>query len=384
MFALATSMFLIGLIVAGFAMPSGGKLAPMMPVSSEIARGRAIFSGEGCLECHSRLVRIDDRGMGPIASADLLSGETGSVGSSRVGPDLQNVAGRYPRSLLETRLTDPRVLQPDTLMPSYAHLGESDMSALISYLDTPLTGTSAFEAIRSRNGIEAAVPDEMLMKLSEYMDFETGLFVPPIKGMEGELIIGRGIYNSRCAACHGIYGDGSGPASWEQWRTGPSRASRAVPSVPPSDFRSGDAKNYSPVMWYWRISEGVPGTGMPAWDGSLSEDALWFLVGYVTALANGTQPVFPGETPGDVVPVFGEEIEVPEEVNSVVQDEWIFEPVEATDPSGVETDIQDADGASEEEGQVGAPDGGEGANSSGDDSDATESAEDPLIEEETP
>jgi hypothetical protein len=43
-------------------------------------------------------------------------------------------------------------------------------------------------------------------------------------------------------------------------------------------------------MWYWRIKEGVPGTEMPAWDGSLSEDALWFLVGYVRTLAADASP----------------------------------------------------------------------------------------------
>ena len=120
-FALAASTFLIALVIAALVMPSESEITPAPPATSDFSRGRAIFNGEGCIECHSRLVRSRDRGMGPVANAGMLMNETGRPGSSRIGPDLQNIAGRYPPSLLETRLTDPRGLQPETLSYAQRH-----------------------------------------------------------------------------------------------------------------------------------------------------------------------------------------------------------------------------------------------------------------------
>jgi len=372
-FALAASMFLVALFVSGFSMVTDGEPAMM---SKEVARGRALFNGEGCMECHSRMVRIGDRGMGPIADNALFINETLMPGSSRIGPDIQNVAGKYPRSLLITRLTDPRVIQPGTLMPSYAHLGPADMEALIEFLETPPSQAFTFESIRSMNGIEAAVPDEILIGLKEYIDLDSGLFISPLTGTLGELIIGRGIYNSRCAACHGISGDGKGAIS--------GRESRSVPSVQPSDFGSGEKSDYSPVMWYWRISEGIAGTDMPRWKKYISEDGLWFLVGYVTALSKGIQPDFPQTIYDEWIQVFGEDIEVDEMNGSVVQDEWIFLPIDTTESAVVDSIEENAEVASEEEGESEAPDGVDGAENGGEEPAATDSAEISNTEEDSP
>ncbi len=383
-FALAASAFLVALVIAGVVMPSDSEITAGPPASSDFTRGQAIFNGEGCIECHSRLVRLRDRGMGPVANAGMLMNETGRWGSGRIGPDLQNIAGRYPPSLLETRLTDPRGLQPETLMPSYSHLDENEIAVLIEYMERPLSGTSMFEAIRGRNNIEAAIPDEILIGLQEFMDFESGLFIPPVAGTAGELVIGRGIYNARCAACHGLTGDGNGPASWEDWDPGPSSASRAASTVPPADFRAGKYRDYSHVMLYWRISEGVPGTGMPAWRGSLSQDAHWFVVAYVSALVKSRGTGYIGMPTGTVVPVFGEEVEVEESAEPEPVQESTSTTESAVD-STVDETIEHAEDASEEEGEPESLSGSGGLdNMGGENSDVEESAESPLIEEETP
>ncbi len=372
-FALACGAFLAALIVAGVAMPSEGEIISGAYVPPGVSAGRSIFNGEGCAECHSGLVRSQDRGLGPVAGSNMLIDETRMPGSSRLGPDLQNIAGRYPASLLETRLREPGALQPKTLMPSYDHLDDTEIASLIAYLEKPLAVVSRWEAVRARNEIESAIPDELLVRLQDYIDFETGLFMAPIQGTPEERIIGRGLYNSRCAACHGLSGRGDGPASWEDWRPGPSRASRADSPVPPADFAKDEFEEYSFVLWYWRITEGIPGTSMPAWGGSLSEDAVWLLVGYVRVLGAEEISGAPESDDGDV-PVYGDPIEGSEETSTILNI-WPEGLEEELGSGSNESISQSADGASEEE--------GERDESGGDLSDVTESAESILTEEDT-
>lgn len=39
--------------------------------------------------------------------------------------------------------------------------------------------------------------------------------------------------------------------------------------------------------WYWRISEGVPNTQMPAWKGKLTEDQIWKVMAYEHHFSHG-------------------------------------------------------------------------------------------------
>ena len=89
---------------------------------------------------------------------------------------------------------------------------------------------------------------------------------------------GRRVYRAHCAACHGVLGDGQGPAA------------RDLPSTPPPrDFRMAQFK--------WRstptgelptdddllrtISRGVDGTWMPGWSGWLSERDMRNVIAYL-------------------------------------------------------------------------------------------------------
>ena len=367
LFAWASAAFLIALVLAALAIPSEG--TPEVSLrSTDIQFGEAIFDGEGCISCHSRMVRTGDRGMGSPATRVMGS----NPGSSRIGPDLQNLDRRYPASLLEKRLTEPETLQPGTVMPSYAHLGGGKRAALVSYLEQSVTITGGWAEVRELNMIEPAIPDELLVSLQGYLDSDTGMFDTPTTDTREFLITASGLYNSRCAACHGMEGRGDGPVSWLGGRSGfPGDGSTAL--VPPADFTGGEFENYSELMFYWRISEGVPGTEMPAWGGTLSRDAIWYLVGYVRSLAAGDErslgggsPLPPGWTLGDLLEkwdlVYGDKVPSPSGHTIVAH------PREG---SGVP-----ADGASEEEGA--------GGNEDENSPDAEESAEDLTAGEESP
>ncbi len=87
---------------------------------------------------------------------------------------------------------------------------------------------------------------------------------------------GREVYEGACAACHGIKGDGNGPAAY---------ALRPKPT----DFSSGIFKFRSTHTGELptdedlvrSISAGIPRTMMPAWEGLLTEQEILDVVAYI-------------------------------------------------------------------------------------------------------
>ena len=91
-----------------------------------------------------------------------------------------------------------------------------------------------------------------------------------------QLARGRKIYAEACAPCHGIRGDGKGPA-----------AKRFDPA--PRNFRRGTFKFRTTASGALpldidlerTVREGVPGTEMPRWKDVLSEQDIKIVVQYV-------------------------------------------------------------------------------------------------------
>lgn len=89
----------------------------------------------------------------------------------------------------------------------------------------------------------------------------------PRAGDEAALAAGEAIYAEDCAACHGVKGDGDGPAAM------------ALPQRP-SDFT--DAARWAATSdgeKAWLLKSGIPGTSMAPRD--LEEDALWAALAFV-------------------------------------------------------------------------------------------------------
>lgn len=93
--------------------------------------GRDVYIGEGCVSCHSQLVR-------PFRSETERYGEYSKAGefvydhpflwgSKRTGPDLHRVGGKYPNSWHYHHMLDPRTMSPGSIMPPYPWLFEKDL-----------------------------------------------------------------------------------------------------------------------------------------------------------------------------------------------------------------------------------------------------------------
>jgi cytochrome c oxidase cbb3-type subunit I/II len=140
-------------IVPMFAHGSGPdaavEVAPYTPLQ---LAGRDLYVREGCMTCHSQMVR-------PMRSETLRYGGEWSrayeyqwdrpflLGSRRIGPDLHRVGGKYPDAWHYEHLEDPRKTSPGSIMPVYPWLlaqsiDASDVQAsmrALQWVGTPYT-----------------------------------------------------------------------------------------------------------------------------------------------------------------------------------------------------------------------------------------------------
>ena len=253
-------------------------------------KGRNVYRREGCVYCHTQFVRYQDREYGEMVQAGDYVYETPHLlGTERTGPDLSNIGGKYPDEWHWSHMTAPRKTKPGSLMPSFSYLSEGDMQALIAYLQTlgrerekiARAGTKAAEGTEAHGGWEKEpitwieAPQELQddwHRISENVDVNNSAVANS----------GRGIYMQNCAVCHGVKGNGAGPISQTMIKK-------------PANLTRPFYAAYSDAMWFYRVKEGVPGTRMPRWGRSLSEEDMAYLVAYIKTL-----PVDPNTPAGQV------------------------------------------------------------------------------------
>jgi cytochrome c oxidase cbb3-type subunit I/II len=93
------------------------------PYTALELEGRDLYIKEGCVGCHSQLVR-------PFRSETERYGEYSKMGefaydhpflwgSKRTGPDLHRLGGKYPHSWHYHHMNEPTSMSPGSIMPAY-------------------------------------------------------------------------------------------------------------------------------------------------------------------------------------------------------------------------------------------------------------------------
>ncbi len=101
-------------------------IAAVKPYTALEVLGRDIYIREGCVGCHSQMVR-------PFRSETERYGEYSKAGefvyehpflwgSKRTGPDLHRLGGKYPDAWHYNHMDDPRSTSPGSVMPRYPWL----------------------------------------------------------------------------------------------------------------------------------------------------------------------------------------------------------------------------------------------------------------------
>ena len=93
--------------------------------------GQQIYIREGCYNCHSQQIRplrdeVERYGHYSLA-AESMYDHPFQWGSKRTGPDLARVGGRYSDAWHVQHLKAPRDVVPESIMPSYAFLAETEL-----------------------------------------------------------------------------------------------------------------------------------------------------------------------------------------------------------------------------------------------------------------
>src|SRR2546430_1719894 len=181
--------------------------------------GRAVYIREGCWYCHSQYVR-------PVAGEELRWGPVSEAGeyafdlphlfsTRRIGPDLTRVGLKYADDWHYAHHWDPRLVVPESIMPSFKWLFEQQNVAF------------------------------SVMRIPQSADL---------------VARGKEEYGEHCIGCHGAKGDGNGLAA-------------TFLSPRPRDFTIGAFKFRSTPSGslptdgdlFRTVTRGVRWTAMPTW-----------------------------------------------------------------------------------------------------------------------
>jgi|TARA_B100001079_G_scaffold225395_1_gene202507 cytochrome c oxidase cbb3-type subunit 2 len=101
-------------------------VAGLKPYSALALAGRDIYQREGCMSCHSQMVRpfrAETERYGHYSVAgEFVYDHPFQWGSKRTGPDLARVGGRYSDDWHRVHMINPRDVVPESIMPGYPWL----------------------------------------------------------------------------------------------------------------------------------------------------------------------------------------------------------------------------------------------------------------------
>ena len=147
-------------------------VAGLKPYTALQLEGRDIYIREGCVGCHSQMIRpfraeTERYGHYSVAGESVWD-HPFLWGSKRTGPDLARVGGRYSDDWHRAHLYNPRNVVPESKMPAYPWLVENKldgkdsgakMQALrtlgVPYSDADIAGAQA--AGKDQSEMEALV-----------------------------------------------------------------------------------------------------------------------------------------------------------------------------------------------------------------------------------
>jgi mono/diheme cytochrome c family protein len=234
--------------------------------SNRLAQGEMLYQVY-CATCHG--VSADGRGEAARLldprPRDFHLGKYRIISSSNQIPFREDIIGSIRDGL------------PGTSMPSWIHLGQPQIELLADYVWS-ITKSAERQRLEARLTAQKKGLKNLEMLLANRLTPNS----PATPGLEPkftrtDLEKIRPMYLEACGKCHGADGAGLQDPSWKT-EEGFVIASR--------NFKSGVFKGGGRgTDIYRRIYAGIPGTPMPGFASSLSDEDIWHLVHYVQMLA---------------------------------------------------------------------------------------------------
>lgn len=291
--------------------------------------GRAVYIREGCWYCHSQFVRPvtgETRRWGPVSQAGEYAYDVPHLFSTRrIGPDLTRVGLKYSDEWHLAHFWNPRMVVPDSIMPRFAALFDAprqpvrivqdnagnrtiernavtekffNFTSQDKILLTPNAEGLLFVPIRGKypviftpnkefagDAVQLVVITEEMKGLIAYtqkLGMNRGKWRDTFEPQRLEAVqvsvprseewteYGKNVYERRCEGCHGVKGDGNGPAATFMYQQRPrdfTLAQFKFKLTPTGSLPTdGDLLR--------TITRGVRGTAMPTWHEIPEKDRL--------------------------------------------------------------------------------------------------------------
>ena len=283
--------------------------------------GRRVYLREGCWYCHSQYVRPvtgETRRWGPVSEAGEYAYDVPHLfGTRRIGPDLTRVGLKYGDEWHLAHFFNPRMLTPESIMAPFRGLfampnapikivddeagnrtlektettqklfdfNSKEQMKLTPNADgllfVPMQAHDKFPLIWTPNKeytgdtVKIAAETDELRALIAYVQklgMNRGkwrdLFEPQqLEFTEASfprsaqmIAYGKEVYQTRCMGCHGVKGDGNGPAATFLFNQRPRNFNLGV-----FKFRVTQKPVPTDGDLLRTITRGVRGTAMPAW-----------------------------------------------------------------------------------------------------------------------
>jgi len=246
------------------------------------AAGHRLYVENGCSYCHSQFVRTIDSDLGAERIAergDYVGYVPAILGTERTGPDLSQEAGEHPDEWHLAHFANPRTTRPLSLMPSWEFLGQDKILKLTAYVQS-LGGKDGDRRVARQKHWSApaaaaykAGPDRNVAWLHGHAPAPWRAMPNPYPATDADLERGKRIYQQFCVNCHGVVGDGHGPAA------------QYIQNPPPLNFTTLRGRlwngRYIGGIFYYQIMNGITGTAMPYFKRELTSELIWDVSNYV-------------------------------------------------------------------------------------------------------
>jgi len=135
------------------------KIESVKPYTALELEGRDIYIREGCVGCHSQMIRpfrSETERYGEFSkSGEFIYDRPFLWGSKRTGPDLHRIGQKYPDSWHYNHMYEPESMSPGSIMPPYPWLLEQDINTdytsakirVLKMLNTPYPYNYENEAV---------------------------------------------------------------------------------------------------------------------------------------------------------------------------------------------------------------------------------------------
>lgn len=239
--------------------------------------GRVVYMQNGCTYCHTQYVRPQDWGHSAVRvseAGDYVYDIPHLLGSERTGPDLSQEGGVRTDDWHRAHFVNPRYTRPASVMPPFKQLNEKEITALIAYMQS-LGGTMAdarYARLKKWNAAMKAAydlgPDRNWAYVHSLVPPEWRTMPNPYAPTKEALARGKYVYLQSCVGCHGIGGDGRGPAA-------------KYLDPPPANFNTLRRAGASGGLLYYQIMNGITGTAMMSFKRELESEKIWDVSNYI-------------------------------------------------------------------------------------------------------